>query len=44
MNYARASSLFGKSLISVIDAAIRQWRAPLRACVSAKGGHFEHLM
>ena len=26
----------------VIDAAVRQWRARLRACVSARGGHFEH--
>ena len=23
----------------VIDAAVRQWRARLRACVSARGGH-----
>ena len=28
----------------VIDAAIRQWRTRLRACISARGGHFEHLM
>ena len=26
----------------VIDAAIRQWRERLLACVKAKGGHFEH--
>ena len=26
----------------VIDAAVRQWRARLRTCVSARGGHFEH--
>ena len=26
----------------VIDATVRQWRARLRACVSARGGHFEH--
>ena len=25
----------------VIDAAIGQWRARLRACVEANGGHFE---
>jgi len=25
----------------VIDAAVRQWRARLRACVSARGGHFD---
>jgi len=28
----------------VIDAAVRQWRARLRACVSARGGHFEHIL
>jgi len=28
----------------VIDAAIRQWRQRLLACVKAKGGHFEHLL
>ena len=28
----------------VIDAAVRQWRARLRACVSARGEHFEHIL
>jgi len=28
----------------VIDAAVRQWRACLRACVSARGGNFEHIL
>jgi len=28
----------------VIDAAIRQRREHLLACVKAKGGHFEHLL
>jgi len=28
----------------VIDAAVQQWRACLRACVSARGGHFEHIL
>ena len=28
----------------VIDGAIGQWRERLRACVQAKGGHFEHLL
>jgi len=28
----------------VIDAAVRQWRARLCACVSARGGHFEHIL
>jgi len=27
----------------IIDAAIRQWRT-LRACIKAKGGHFEHTL
>ena len=27
-----------------IDTAVRQWRARLRACVSARGGHFEHIL
>ena len=29
---------------SVIDKAIEQWRSRLRACVQAKGHHFEHLI
>jgi len=29
---------------SVIDTAVRQWRTRLRACVKAKGGHFEHKL
>ena len=28
----------------VIDAATRQWRERLLACVKARGGHFEHLL
>jgi len=28
----------------IIDTAIVQWRKHLQACVSAKGGHFEHLL
>jgi hypothetical protein len=28
----------------VIDAAIMQWRARLRACVAADGAHFEHTL
>lgn len=28
----------------IIDTAIRQWRTRLRACVKAKGGHFEHKL
>jgi len=37
MNSVIASLMRG---IHVIDAAVRQWRARLRACVSARGGHF----
>jgi len=29
---------------SVIDDAIDQWRSRLRACVRAKGGHFEQSL
>jgi hypothetical protein len=29
---------------SIIDSAIDEWRKRLRACVRAKGGHFEHLL
>ena len=28
----------------IIDAAIRQWRTRVRACIKAKGGHFEHTL
>jgi len=28
----------------IIDSAVKQWRKRLRACVTAKGGHFEHTL
>jgi len=28
----------------MIDDAIDQWRRRLRACVRARGGHFEYLL
>jgi len=28
----------------IIDKAIKQWRTRLRACIEAKGGHFEHKL
>jgi hypothetical protein len=28
----------------IIDTAVKQWRTRLRACVKAKGGHFEHKL
>jgi len=27
---------------SIVDATVSQWRHHLRACVSARGAHFEH--
>jgi len=29
---------------SIIDQAIDQWRVRLKACVDAKGKHFEHVL
>ena len=29
---------------SVLDNAIVEWRKRLRACIRAKGGHFEHML
>jgi len=29
---------------TIIDDAIDEWRARLRACVRARGGNFEHLL
>lgn len=28
----------------IVDAAVKQWRKRLTACVKAKGGHFEHYL
>jgi hypothetical protein len=28
----------------VVDKAVKQWRVRLRACVKAKGGHFEQTL
>jgi len=28
----------------IIDKVIKQWRTHLKACVEAKGGHFEHKL
>jgi len=30
--------------LTSVDKAIKQWRTRLRACVEAKGGHFEHKL
>src|ERR1043165_2145540 len=29
---------------NIVDAAVKQWRVRLRACVKADGGHFEHQL
>ena len=29
---------------SALDDAIDEWRKRLRACIRAKGGHFEHML
>jgi len=29
---------------SITDNAVDEWRKRLRACVQAKGGHFDHLL
>ena len=29
---------------NIVDAAVKQWRVRLRACVKAHGGHFEHQL
>ena len=29
---------------SLLDNAIDEWRKRLRACIRAKGGHFEHML
>ena len=28
----------------IIDESVRQWRRRLRACVTARGGQFEHKL
>jgi len=29
---------------TIVDEAIDQWRKRLKACIKAKGQHFEHLL
>ena len=29
---------------NIMDSAVDEWRLRLRACVRAKGGHYEHLL
>ena len=34
----------GNAQQSTVDMAIEQWRGRRKACVCAKGGHFEHSL
>jgi hypothetical protein len=38
---ARLCDEWAKFDQSIVDSAIKQWRARLRACIAANGGHFE---
>jgi len=41
---ARILTAWDKMDQRIIDKAVRQWRTRLRACIKAKGGHFEHTL
>ena len=40
----RISDEWDKIDQQLIDSAIKQWRKRLAACVSARGGHIEHML
>jgi len=40
----RLIDTWDRILQGIIDKAIDQWQTRLRACVKAKGRHFEHLL
>jgi len=40
----RTSDEWDKIDQQVIDSAIKQWHKHLAACVSARGGHVEHML
>jgi len=42
--HARILTPWDKMDQRIIDKAVRQWRTRLRACIKAKGGHFEHTL
>ena len=44
LTYLRILTAWDEMDQRIIDAAIRQWRTRLRACIEAKGGHFEHTL
>jgi len=41
---ARILTAWDKMDQCVIDKAVRLWRTRLRACIKAKGRHFEHTL
>jgi len=41
---ARILTVWDKMDQHIIDKAVRQWRTRLRACITAKGGHFKHYI
>jgi len=41
---ARILTALGEMDQRIIDAAVRQWRIYLLACINAIGGHFEHTL
>ena len=43
-NFERIQTVWDELDQGIIDKAIKQWRTSLRACVEAKGGHFEHKL
>ena len=40
----RISGDWNKIDQQLIDSAVKQWRKYLAACVSARGGHLEHML
>ena len=42
--HARILTAWDKMDQRIIDKAVRQWRTRLRACIKAKGEHFEHTL
>jgi len=40
----RISDDWSKIDQQLIDSAVKQWRKRLAACVSARGGHLEHML
>jgi len=41
---ARILTVWDKMDQRIIGKAVRQWRTRLRACIKAKGKHFQHIL